>query len=216
MKPTIIIAVILILAVSHLSTYYLGHQTGEAKGLKQLNSILVESNRVVENNLIVINNLKYKVDSLQALQPKIIYKYFTKTQEVDSILTFDTTKGTAINLYRNNLALLEIKPDTSLDLTTKEIGWGAKNFIELQEKRELLFNCYGVVKEQETMLDTLSYSNLALIKKNSILEQQASLKPEPSWWYKRFGFFIGGGYGYDLNTKQVNPQVGVYFGVNIF
>jgi len=41
-------------------------------------------------------------------------------------------------------------------------------------------------------------------------------KVEPSWWYRRFGFFIGAGYGYDITTKQVNPQVGVYFGINIF
>jgi len=67
---------------------------------------------------------------------------------------------------------------------------------------------------QDLPLSQNGFFNIDLqVKKETIF---VPTKVEPSWWYRRLGFFIGGGYGMDINTKQVNPQVGVYFGINIF
>ena len=65
-------------------------------------------------------------------------------------------------------------------------------------------------------LSKKSYFNLDLEVKKEMVFVPTYVKDDPSWWYKRFGCFLGGGVGYDINTKQVNPQVGLYFGINLF
>src|SRR5574343_28960 len=65
-------------------------------------------------------------------------------------------------------------------------------------------------------LSKKSYFNLDLNVKEKLVFVPTYVKDGPSWWYKRFGCFIGGGVGYDINTKAVNPQVGLYFGINLF
>jgi len=217
MKTQIILAIIVIILgiVSHYGFYELGKSSKDKEWKAKIKLYKQEVNKKeVEFNLSIMG-LEHTIDSLKALQPKIVFKYLRQTQEIDSILSSDTTRNTATGLYREKLALLEIKPDTTQDLTVREIGWGAKNFIELQEKRELLFNCYDVVKEQDNLVDTLKFANQNLVKKIGLLELE-NTDTEPSWFYRRFGFFLGAGYGYDFNTKQVNPQVGIYFGINLF
>src|SRR5574343_694432 len=65
-------------------------------------------------------------------------------------------------------------------------------------------------------LSPKSFFDLNLQIKSELVFVPTYVKEEPSWWYKRFGCFIGGGVGYDINTKAVNPQVGLYFGINLF
>jgi len=60
------------------------------------------------------------------------------------------------------------------------------------------------------------YFNLELDVKNDVIFVPTYKKDEPSWWHKRFGFFLGAGYGYSFDNKQVSPQVGIYFGINLF
>jgi len=165
MKPTVIIAVILILAVSHLSTYYLGRSHVEIKYRTEVDTLIEYRTNVIE---------------------KIVPKYYTVIKK-DTIIT--TEKDT---IYIDNSQYIA-QVDTSLENDLAKLK---------------------VQYVQDLPLSQNGFFNIDLqVKKETVF---VPTKVEPSWWYRRFGFFIGGGYGMDLNAKQVNPQVGVYFGINIF
>jgi hypothetical protein len=65
-------------------------------------------------------------------------------------------------------------------------------------------------------IDPEAYYKLNFDVKKEVVFVPTYKKSEPSWFYRRFGFFLGAGYGYNFDNKQVSPQVGIYFGINLF
>lgn len=157
------------------------------------------------------------IDSLKAIKPKIITKYVKEATQIDSSLAQDSTKENATRLYRTKLSDLSVKPDTLPDLTVREIGWGAKFFLELQAKRELLLNRDDVIMKQDDLISSLTEANKGLHEEIGLLKLQINNLPEEedSFWEDRFPVIIGGGIGYDINQKTIVPTVGIYFGIRI-
>jgi len=177
MKPTIIIAVIIILAVSHLSTYYLGRSHAEIKYRTEIDT------------LIVYKSIK---DS-SGYKPKIV--------KVKESVNIDSLFEVAKKYWQDKVVPDTVYPSinyvASLDSTYED----------------------GLLRADINLVSRIPIDPEAYYKLNFDVKKETVFVPtkvEPSWWYHRFGFFIGGGYGVDINTKQVNPQVGVYFGINIF
>lgn len=180
---------------------------------------LYEQQVVLKNDSLdaVISDQQRVIDSLKAIKPVIVTKYIRETAQIDSSLKADSSKENAISLYRTKLSDLDVVPNGLPDLTVREIGFGAKFFVELQEKRELLFNADDVIIKQDDLISTLTDANKGLNQQVQLLRTQisTSTEQEESFWKDRFPVILGGGLGYDVDRKTVVPTVGIFFGIRI-
>ena len=166
----------------------------------------------VQDSLAQIIDIKQKeIDSLKSLEPKIIFKYKEKQQNIDFVIAVDSPKS--IIEYRNGLKSLGVEPDLAKDLTFREVGFGAKFFNELNESIDLLLHKNQINQKQELIINQLKDKADLLISENELLKLKEC--PEPSFWYKRFPVILGGGIGYDIDKKDISINLGIYFGVRI-
>lgn len=159
----------------------------------------------------VIKTKQQEIDSLKSLEPKIIIKYKDKQHFIDSTIAKDSTNS--IKEYRNGLLTLNVIPDSSKDLTFREIGFGAKFFNKLQESIDLILLKDQINDKQSLMIKQLQQKADILYEENELLKLKEC--EEPSFWYKRFPVIIGTGIGYDVDRKIIIPTVGIYIGIRI-
>ena len=132
MKPTIIIAVILILAVSHLSTYYLGRSHVEIKYRTQIDTLI-----------------EYKTNIIEKIVPKyyqVIKKDTVITTEKDTIYIDNTQYIAQVDTsLENDDAKLMVQYVQDLPLSMN----GFFN-IDLQVKRTTVFVPTYIKEERDT------------------------------------------------------------------
>jgi len=129
-----------------------------------------------------------EIDSLKSLEPKIIIKYRDKQQNIDSVIAVDSTKS--IPEYRGGLSLLGVTPDTTKDLSYREIGFGAKFFNKLQESIDLILLKDQINEKQNLIIQQLNDKVNLLASETELLKLKKC--EEPSWWYRRFIVYLGG------------------------
>lgn len=133
-------------------------------------------------------------------------------REIDTLVTYQTIHDTVIKPKFYTV----VKKDTIRDTVNNVIFIkdSSKYVAEVDSTYEDDLLKLNVKYVSDIPLSYKSYFNIkADVKKEVVF---VPTKVDPSWWYKRFGFFLGAGMGYDTKTKQVNPQVGIYFGINLF
>ena len=163
-----------------------------------------------KDSLNQIIDIKQKeIDSLKSLEPKIIIKYKEKQQNIDSVIAVDSLNS--IIEYRSGLKSLNVIPDSSKDLTYREIGFGAKFFNKLQESIDLLLLKDNINQKQGLIISQLKDKADLLISENELLKLKEC--PEPSFWYKRFVVVLGGGLAY--TGEEVLPALTLSFGIRI-
>ena len=132
MKPTIIIAVILILAVSHLSTYYLGRSHVEIKYRTQVDTLI-----------------EYRTNIIEKIVPKyyqVIKKDTVITTEKDTIYIDNTQYIAQVDTsLENDDAKLMVQYVQDLPLSMN----GFFN-IDLQVKRTTVFVPTYIKEERDT------------------------------------------------------------------
>ena len=159
----------------------------------------------------VIRVKQLEIDSLKSLEPRIIVKYKTIKESIDSTIAKDSTNS--IPEYRKGLELLGTHSDNTKDLTYREIGFGAKYFTQLKEAIDLILLKDQISDKQQTLINQMQSKLDVALSETELLKLREP--EEPSFWYKRFPVIIGVGIGYDIDRKTITPNIGLYWGIRI-
>ena len=151
-----------------------------------------------------------EIDSLKALRPIIITKYHTTKEQINETIAKDSLNS--IPEYRKGLTNLGTIPDSTSNLTFREIGFGALYFNGLLEKIEQLDLAEKISDRQDIMLKQWA------LKYESALGEVELLKMKeceaPGFWYKRFIAYLGCGINYDGKLIAPGLQIGVGIRIN--
>ena len=172
--------------------------------------------KVIQKEKIVA--LEERIDSLENVPEQIEKEIIYLTAKVDSVIADDSSK--VVSEYRKGLALLQIRPDISLDLSTREKGLGALIFREtygfrlktpvLEEANLELHKSIGQHKRVIAIGDSIQTVDSLTIAGFDLI-----IKELDNWWRHRFSISLGVGISW-IPNYGFQPSVGIQAGVNLW
>ena len=213
---TIVIIIFLIIIFSGVAGFFIAKQfQPEPDNNTIIAQHKAEKREYVENAQrmsLEILRLEDKIDSLEMI-PREIEKQIVYLQAgVDSVIASDSSK--VVSEYRKGLVLLQIRPDVSLDLSTREKGLGALIFRETYGLRLKVINLnetnaelHNLAQKQERLLEIKD--NIIEIDSLIFEAQELLIDELDSFWRNRFIIYMGGGAGYDGTTLRPELQMGI-------
>lgn len=221
MKTIPIIIIVILTAFASIFVYSLFQsdpsiRQSEIDRLKEDKKALEEDG---QRHLTEILRLDAKVDSLESIPPEIEKEIIYLQAEVDSVILSDSSKVVAE--YRKGLVLLQIRPDVSLDLSTRERGLGALIFRETYGLRltvPILHETIGTLKQSITKRDSLIASKQNIIRIDSLLAigQDLLIDELDSFWRNRFVWTVGVYYIYIPATMKTGLGIGTGVGIRLW
>jgi hypothetical protein len=156
-------------------------------------------------------------DSLLQIPPKIDKQIIYRDREIDENIA--SGASTPIGEYRRSLQDNNDLPDSTEELSPREITLGAK-YIARVPKLELKAKGYeGIVLKDNEIISNLKFQikghkDLRKLDSLTIAHKDQQLARINSFWYDRFVISVGAGGGY--TGTAIYPFVGITVGIKIW